>query len=80
MKHWMDRGFSAFQEMCLPDTRYAFGDTPGFADICLIPQLYNARKLRLDLRPYKRLSQIESSCMRLPAFREAKPENQPDAE
>lgn len=80
MKHWMRRGFDAFQELARDDTPFAFGDQPGFADVCLIPQLYNAHRWGLDMRPYRRLSEIEMACMRLPAFREAAPENQPDAE
>ncbi len=80
MKHWMERGFSAFQQMCRDDTPFAFGDQPGFADICLIPQLYNAHRWGMNLRPYKRLTDIERNCLRLPAFREARPEKQPDAE
>lgn len=80
MKHWMARGFDGFQALCRDDTPFSFGDAPGFADICLIPQLYNARRWGMDLRPYKRLTEIELSCMRLPAFHEAAPEQQPDAE
>lgn len=80
MKHWMNRGFTAFQQMCRQDTPFSFGDQPGFADICLIPQLYNAHRWGLDLTPYPRLVRIERNCLRLPAFREAHPDHQPDAE
>jgi len=80
MAHWMHRGFGAFQQMCRPDTPFAFGDQPGFADICLVPQLYNAHRWKVDLKPYPRLLEIERNCLRLPAFREARPEAQPDAE
>lgn len=80
MHHWMKRGFDAFQRLCHADTPFAFGDAPGFADICLIPQLYNAHRWGVDLTPYPRLMAIETSCLALPAFDAARPENQPDAE
>jgi len=80
MIHWMARGFDAFQCMCRPDTPFAFGDTPGYADICLVPQLYNAHRWGMDLTPYGRLTGIEATCLTLPSFAAARPENQPDAE
>jgi len=80
MAHWMERGFSAFQAMCRQDTTYAFGDQPSFADICLVPQLYNAHRWKIDLSPFPRLLEIERNCFRLPAFHDARPEAQPDAE
>ena len=80
MIHWMERGFTAFQNMCDQDSYFSFGDQPGFADVCLIPQLYNARRWGMDLRPFRRLTEIERRCMRLPAFHEAAPEQQPAAE
>ena len=80
MINWMERGFTAFQELCDQDTPFAFGNQPSFADVCLIPQLYNARRWKMNLRPYSRLTETEFTCMRLSAFREAAPENQPDAD
>lgn len=79
MCHWMKRGFGAFQQMCRADTAFAFGGAPGYADICLVPQLYNARRWDMDLTPYPRLTEIEARCLALPAFDAARPENQPDA-
>lgn len=79
MTHWMARGFAAFQTMCDKDTPFAFGDAPGYADICLVPQLYNAHRWGMDLGPYARLTGIEAACLALPAFAAARPENQPDA-
>jgi maleylacetoacetate isomerase len=80
MVHWMQRGFSAYQAMIDPGSPFSFGDHPTFADICLIPQLYNAHRWGVDLGPYARLTQIEAKCLALPAFNAARPENQPDAE
>jgi glutathione S-transferase len=60
-------------------TPFCFGDTPGLADLCLIPQLYNAHRWGCDLTPFSRLREIEERCLALPAFDHARPENQPDA-
>lgn len=79
MKHWMDQGFIAFSHLIDNDTPFSFGQRPGLADICLVPQLYNARRWGLDLTPYRRLADIEARCLALPSFKDAEPENQPDA-
>ena len=80
MRHWTGKGFDALQQMVRNDTPFAFGDAPGFADICLVAQYYNARRWDLDLTPYARLTEIEQNCLALPAFDAARPENQPDAQ
>ncbi len=80
MRHWTGKGFNALQQMVRDDTPFAFGDAPGFADICLVAQYYNARRWDLDLTPYARLTEIEQNCLALPAFDAARPENQPDAQ
>ncbi len=80
--HWMRTGFDAMEAALShsADTgRFCHGDTPGMADCCLIPQLYNARRFSLDLAPYPILRRIEEACLALPAFDAARPENQPDA-
>jgi len=59
--------------------RFAFGDTPGLADLVLVPQLGNARRFGVDLR-WSRLTDIEAACLELPAFKSAVPSAQPDAE
>lgn len=80
MVHWMTEGFTAFQSM-LPDAGpFAFGDTPTLADICLVAQLYNGHRWGVDMTPFKRLTEIEETCLALPAFSDARPEAQPDAE
>lgn len=58
---------------------FAFGDRPTLADVCLVPQLANARRFGVDLR-WPRLSRAEDACLTLEAFAEAAPERQPDAE
>lgn len=79
MNHWMEKGLAAFQASIDPSTPFCFGDTPGLADICLIPQLYNAHRWGVDLDPLQRLTEIEARCLAQPAFRAARPEAQPDA-
>lgn len=79
--HWMRLGLTAL-EAALADRvapwPFAFGETPGWGDLHLIPQLRNARRFGCDLSPYARLLAVEARCIDLPAFRAARPENQPD--
>lgn len=79
MCDWMHAGLTAFQELLPDGSEFCFGDAPGLADICLIPQLYNAQRWGLDLAPFARLTEIEAQCLAHPAFDSARPENQPDA-
>lgn len=59
---------------------FCFGATPTLADVCLIPQLYNARRFGVDLSGWRRLLQAEAAAMALAAFADTAPERQPDAE
>lgn len=61
------------------DSRFAFGDAPGLADLCIVPQLGNARRFGVELR-WSRLSAVEAACLELDAFKIAAPGAQPDAE
>ena len=49
------------------------------ADLCLVPQVYNARRYSCDLMPFPTIVRIDAACLKLPAFAEARPERQPDA-
>lgn len=81
MDHWIERGLLAFAAMLPPDTPFCFGDAPGLADICLVPQLYNAHRWGVDMvGPLRRLTEIETRCLAHPAFANAAPERQPDAQ
>jgi maleylacetoacetate isomerase len=81
-RHWMQVGFEAMERMLVEsvDTgRFCHGDSPGLADCCLVPQLYNARRFNVDMAPYPTLARIDAACLALPAFDAARPEHQPDA-
>ena len=80
MQNWTGKGLTAFNHMVRPDTSFAFGDTPGLADICLVAQMYNARRWKQDLSNMTRLIEIDQNCQKLKAFFDARPDNQPDAE
>lgn len=83
LHHWMQTGFAALEEMLAGDPRTGtccHGDRPTLADLCLVPQLYNARRFELDLEPYPTLVRIDAHCASLPAFAAAAPDRQPDAQ
>ncbi len=77
--HWVLTGFDAIEKMIKPGP-YAFGAQPGLADICLVPQVYNARRLKVPLDAFPKIVAVDAACLALPAFDKARPENQPDAE
>lgn len=79
MQYWMVEGFQAFEALIEMDTDFSFGAVPTFADICLVAQVFNARRWGLDLSPFPRLNDIEKKCLAQPAFDAARPENQKDA-
>jgi maleylacetoacetate isomerase len=77
--HWVLAGFDALEAMVQPGP-YAFGVDVTLADICLVPQVANARRLKVPLERFPKLVAIDAACAALPAFQKARPENQPDAE
>ena len=80
-KHWITLGFDAI-EARLKTLRgpFALGDAPSIADICIVPQVFNARRFGVDLAPYERIRGIDAAAGKLEAFAAAEPGRQPDAE
>ncbi|HOX72077.1 MAG: maleylacetoacetate isomerase [Dokdonella sp.] len=81
-RHWITTGFNALEKMLDDNSStglYSDGDAPTLADICLVPQVYNARRFGVDLTAYPTIARIEQQCLGLAAFENARPENQPDA-
>lgn len=83
--HWLKEGFNALETILQLNSRrgergeFCFGHTPTFADICLIPQVYNAHKFKFPMKPcYPNLQRIYEHCLSLDYFEKAKPENQLD--
>ena len=81
-RHWILEGFAALERLLeeSPDTAtFCHGDRPTLADICLVPQVYNARRFECGLDPFPNITRIDATCRTLPAFHAARPEAQPDA-
>ena len=78
--HWIHLGFTALESQIERfGGRFCFGDAPTLADICLIPQIYNAKRFNVDLSAYPQIERIWDECHQLDAFNQALPENQYDA-
>ena len=72
---WVTRGFEALEAHAQKsNSKFLFTDGPGLAEICLIPQIYNARRFELDLSPFPTLLEIDDKCQQVTAFQEATPE------
>lgn len=71
-RHWVEQGFATLETL-LPDSPFAGGDTPNLVDACLVPQMYNARRFAVDLKPFPRLTAIADRAAGLSAFAEAAP-------
>jgi maleylacetoacetate isomerase len=81
-RHWVELGLTAFETALAlsGDTgRFCHGDTPGMADCCLVPQVFNAQRFECDMTGYPTLMRINDACMQLDAFQRASPARQFDA-
>jgi len=81
-QHWIHQGFKALEATLGQQSQqgdYCFGDTITLADVCLIPQVYNAQRFACDLSHYPRIEAINHACTRRTDFRQAAPAQQPDA-
>ena len=82
-RHWVTVGFTALEKRLATEKetgKFCHGDTPGFADITLVPQVANANRFKVDLTPFPNIRRINDECLELEPFRKAMPANQPDAE
>jgi maleylacetoacetate isomerase len=82
-RHWVNEGLAAVEKQLAHDDRtgrFCHGDTPGLADCCLVPQVFNARRFECPLDDLPAIRRIVDACEALSAFQEAAPARQPDAE
>jgi maleylacetoacetate isomerase len=77
--HWVVEGFAALEALIEPGP-YAWGKEVTLADVCLVPQVNNARRLKVPLERFPKIVAVDAACLALPAFDRARPENQPEAE
>ena len=81
-RHWVREGLEAFERELarLPAAPYCYGDTPTLADCCLVPQVFNGRRVNTDYRGLPRTMAAFDACMAHPAFQKAQPASCPDNE
>jgi maleylacetoacetate isomerase len=78
-RHWIEDGLQAVETMIAPGP-FCFGAQPTLADICLVPQVFNARRYKVDMAKFPKISAVDEACRQHPAFAAAAPAAQPDAE
>jgi len=82
-RHWIETGFDAYEAMLIRNGEtgtFSHGDRPTMADICLVPQVFNATRFKVDMNRYPAIRRIYDACMKHPAFDAAQPSKQSDAE
>lgn len=82
-RHWIETGFDAYEATIAKDPKtgsYSHGNSPTMADMCLVPQVFNAGRFKIDMKRYPTIQRIFDTCMKHPAFDAAQPSKQPDAE
>ena len=80
-RHWVSQGLAAVEQgLETFGDKLSLNDRPGYLEACLVPQVYNARRFACDLAAYPRILEIVARCETLPAFQQAAPEVQPDAQ
>lgn len=83
LSRWIAEGLTVCEEMLArrnAESEFCFGDTPGMADLCLVPQIFSAARFGVDISGLTRLNEIHQRCEALPAFAAAHPARQPDYE
>lgn len=82
-QHWIAQGLHGLEHMLAGSNatgQFCHGDSPTLADCCLVPQIFNAKRLNCPLEAYPTINRIVAHCETLPAFQQAAPSQQPDAE
>jgi maleylacetoacetate isomerase len=81
-RHWVRTGLEAFERELsqLPPSKYCFGDSPTLADCCLVPQIFNGRRVNTPYDGLPRTMAAFEACMAHPAFQKAQPTSCPDNE
>lgn len=82
-RHWIETGFDAYESMLTHSAEkgtFSHGNSPTMADMCLVPQVFNATRFKVDMKRYPAIQRIYDACLKLPAFDASQPSKQPDAE
>jgi maleylacetoacetate isomerase len=82
-QHWVESGFTAFERLIVehaPDAHYCLGNSLTMADVCLVPQVFNAQRFNCPLEAYPKLMDRYERLAALPEFEKSFPQEQPDAE
>ncbi|WP_434630185.1 maleylacetoacetate isomerase [Chromobacterium sp. CV08] len=80
IRHWIGTGFDALETLLAESSsRYAAGDEPTLADVCLLPQVFSARRFGVEMARYPNIVRVADALERVPAFADAHPSRQPDA-
>jgi maleylacetoacetate isomerase len=83
VRYWITQGFRPLEELARrhgDGRHYLYGESVSLADVCLVPQMYNARRYYCDMTPFPALVAIDAHLQSLPEFATTRPEAQPDAE
>jgi maleylpyruvate isomerase len=82
-RHWCTEGLGSLERQLNADKftgQFSHRDTPGLADCCLVPQIFNAQRYQTDLTPFPTVMRIFNECMKLKTFEDATPQKQPEAQ
>ncbi|XP_022209377.2 probable maleylacetoacetate isomerase 1 [Drosophila obscura] len=78
-QHWIARGFKGLDRVLAGSAgKYCVGDELSMADVCLVPQVFNARRYKVELTPYPNIVRLDHELQSLPAFKSSHPHQQPD--
>lgn len=78
-RHWVEVGFEKVEHLLDSNNAFCVGEQPSLADVCLVPQVFNAIRFNVNMAAYPKIAAIYERCNKLDAFIDAAPQNQPDA-